>query len=204
MLAMKKIRLAILLLFWLGATVYSQEQTPQLLLHAAQCLEAKKFLPSSEATKLTFGYFLDEKSYPGTKEMYVVIYAAPARSNGLIFAIVLTQQDDHQVFDIQNNASFVLSKDEPIGVSFVTPPLGGTWTQEHLASAIKEIEKQPRFALSVKGSGSCWKMRSSGSFPCMAPIRSGTGTCSSTRRFGLMPEALERNSGQRQSPMPKL
>jgi len=150
MLAMKKIPLAISLLFCLGATVYSQEQAPPLLLHAAQCLEAKQFLPSSKATKLTLGYFLDEKSYPGTKEMYVVIYAAPARSNGLVFAIVLTQQGDHEVFDIQNNASFVLDKDEPIGVSFVTPPLGGTWTQEHLALGIKEIEKRHRFALSVK------------------------------------------------------
>ena len=104
---MKKITLAISLLFWLGATVYSysQEQTPQLLLHAAQCLEAKQFLPSSKATKLTFGYFLDEKSYPGTKEMYVVIYAAPARSNGLVFAIVLTQRDDHEVFDIRSSSS---------------------------------------------------------------------------------------------------
>ena len=74
---MRKITLAISLLFGLSATVYSQEQTPQLLLHAAQCLEAKQFLPSSKATKLTLGYFLDEKSYPGTKEMYVVIYAAP-------------------------------------------------------------------------------------------------------------------------------
>jgi hypothetical protein len=147
---MNKITLAISLLFVLGATVYSQEQTPQLLVHAAQCLEAKQFLPYSKLTKLTLGYFLDEKSYPGTKEMYVVIYAAPARSNGLVFAIVLTQRGDHEVFDIQNNASFVLSKDEPIGVSFVNPPLGGTWTQEHLASAIKEIEKQPRFALSIK------------------------------------------------------
>ena len=98
-----------LLIGSLGATVHSQERPPQLLLHAAQCLEAKQFLPPSKATKLTFGYFLDEKSYPGTKEMYVVIYAAPARSNGLVFAIVLTQQDDHKVFDIQNNASFVLS-----------------------------------------------------------------------------------------------
>ena len=147
---MTQITLAIALLFCLSATAYSQEQAPQLLLHAAQCLEAKQFMPSSKATKLTFGYFLDEKSYPGTKEMYVVIYAAPARSNGLVFAIVLTQQDEHQVFNVQNNASFVLSKDEPIGVSFVTPPLGGTWTQQHLASAIKEIEKQPRFTLSVK------------------------------------------------------
>ena len=64
---MKKITLAISLLFGLVATVYAQEQTPQLLLHAAQCLEAKKFLSSSEETKLTFGYFLDEKSYPGDR-----------------------------------------------------------------------------------------------------------------------------------------
>ncbi|HWG19605.1 MAG TPA: hypothetical protein VG225_03680 [Terracidiphilus sp.] len=147
---MKKITLAISLLFGFGTTVYSQEQAPQLLLHAAQCLGAKQFLPSSKATKLTLGYFLDEKSYPGTKEMYVVIYAAPAKSNGLVFALVLTQPDDHEVFDIQNNASFVLSKDEPIGVSFVTPPLGGTWTQEHLASAITRIEEQPRFMVSVE------------------------------------------------------
>lgn len=147
---MKKITLTISLLFWLGAIVHSQEQTPQLLLHAAQCLEAKKFLPSSEETKLTFGYFLDEKSYPGDRVIYVVKYAAPARSDGLVFAIFLTEHDGHQAFNIQNNAGFVLSKDEPIGVSFVTPPLGGTWTQEHLASGIKEIEKQPRFALSVK------------------------------------------------------
>jgi hypothetical protein len=147
---MKKITLAMSLLFWLGATVYSQEQTPRLLLHAAQCLEVKQFLPSSKATKLTFGYFLDEKSYSPDRVIYLVNYAAPARSNGLVFAVFLTEHDGHQVFNIQNNASFVLSKNEPIGVSFVNPPLGGTWTQEHLASAIKEIEKQPRFALSAK------------------------------------------------------
>jgi hypothetical protein len=147
---MKKITLAVSLLFCLGAAAYSQEQTPQLLLHAAQCLEAKQFMPSSKATKLTFGYFLDEKSYSPDRVIYLVNYAAPARSNGLVFAIFLTEHDGHQAFNIQNNASFVLSKDEPIGVSFVTPPLGGTWTQEHLASAIKEIEKQPRFALSAK------------------------------------------------------
>ena len=88
---MKKITLAISLLFCLGATVYSQEQTPQLLLHAAQCLEAKKFLPSSEATKLTFGYFLDEKSYPGDKVIYVVKYAAPAQLEWVSFCDLLNR-----------------------------------------------------------------------------------------------------------------
>jgi len=90
---MKKITLAISLLFWLGATAYSQEQPPQLLLHAVQCLEAKRFLSSSEAAKLTFGYSLDEKSYPGDRVIYVVKYAAPARSDGLVFAIFLSPGD---------------------------------------------------------------------------------------------------------------
>jgi hypothetical protein len=148
-LSVKNIGFAVLLLTCVAGTAWPQEQPPQLLLHAAQCLEAKQFLPSSKATKLTFGYFLDEKSYSPDRVIYLVKYASPARSNGLVFAIFLTERDGHQAFNIQNNASFVLSKDEPIGVSFVAPPLGGTWTQEHLASAIKKIEKQPRFALSV-------------------------------------------------------
>ena len=38
---------------------------------------------------------------------------------------------------------------------------------------------------------------------CRALIRSGTGTCSRTRRFGLTHEPRKRNSGQRQSPTPK-
>jgi hypothetical protein len=138
-----------LLILICGPTVaYPQEQPPQLLLRAAQCLEAKKFLPASKATKLTFGYFLDEKSYPNDKVVYVVKYASSARSNGLVFAVFLTEKAGRQEFNIQNNASFVLSKTEPSGVSFEDPPLGGAWTQEHLALAIHEIEKQPRFTIS--------------------------------------------------------
>jgi hypothetical protein len=123
---------------------------PQLGFRAAQCLAIKDFLPSSKATRLSFGYLLDEKSYPGDKVIYIVNYAAPTRSNRLVFTIFVTEHDGRQDFNIQNNASFVLSKDEFEGVSFVNPPLGGTWTQEHIASAIKRIEKQPRFIISVK------------------------------------------------------
>jgi hypothetical protein len=128
----RKIKLAISLLICLGATAHSQEQTPQLLFRAAQCLVIKNFLPSSKATRLTFGHLLDEKSYPGDKVIYLVKYAAPARSNGFVVAIFLTEHDARQEFNIQNNASFALAKDESDGVSFVHPPLGGTWTQEHL------------------------------------------------------------------------
>ena len=142
--------LALFLWGCLSTTVCAQEEGPKLLVQAAQCLEAKKLLPPSKATGLTFGYLLDEKSYPGEKVLYLVNYAAPARSNGFVFAIFLTEHDGNQVFNIQNNASFVLSKDDRDGVSFVDPPLGGTWTQEHLASAIKRIELLPRFKLRVK------------------------------------------------------
>lgn len=147
---MKRIMLAISLQFCLGSSIHSQEQTPQLLFSVAQCLAVKHFLPSSKATGFTFGYLLDEKSYPGDKVIYVVDYAARTRGNGLVFAVFLTEKNGLQYFNIQNDASFALSKDEASGVVFVSPPLGGTWTQEHLALAIKRIEKQPRFTISIK------------------------------------------------------
>lgn len=147
---MKKIAFGTLFILFLAATVQSQGQPPKLLFHAAQCLAAKKFLLSSKSSKLTFGYILDEKSYPGHKVVYVVEYATPTRMNGQVYAVFVTEHDGHQIFNIQNNASFVLSKDEPSGVSFVNPPLGGTWTHEHLASAIREVEKHPRFMIPEK------------------------------------------------------
>jgi hypothetical protein len=147
---MKKIKIAILLLICLGATAQSQEQTPQLLFRAAQCLAVKNFLPAPNPTRLIFGFLLDEKSYPGEKLIYIVNYANPARSSGLVFAIILTEHAGHQQFNIQNNARFALSKGEFNGVSFVDPPLGGTYTQKHLALGIKRIEKQPKFAISVR------------------------------------------------------
>lgn len=146
----KTVNIALSLLICLCASGHSQEQLPQLLIRAAHCLEVKDFLPTSHAGKLTFGYLLDEQSYPGDKEIYVVAFASPTRSNGLVFAVWLTEHDGRQVFNIQNNASFALSKHESIGVDFVTPPLGSMWTQQHLASAIKGIEKQPRFTIPVK------------------------------------------------------
>ena len=89
---MTKITLAISLLFGLSATAYSQEQMSQLLLHAAQCLEAKQVPSVLESNEVDSGYLLDAKSYPGTKRNDVEVYAAPARSNGLVFAIVSTKR----------------------------------------------------------------------------------------------------------------
>ena len=119
---MKKIGLETLLILSLGTAVQSQERPPQLLFHAAQCLASRKFLPSSKAARLAFGYLLDQKSYPNQSVVYVVEYAAPARSNGWAYAVFLTEHDGHQVFNVQNNATFVLSKSEPSGVSFCKSP----------------------------------------------------------------------------------
>jgi hypothetical protein len=150
MVAMKKFALIVLLLPCFGTTAQAQQHVPRLLFRAAHCLAVKHFLPQTSTRKPTFGYLLDEKSYPGDKVIYVITFATPTRSNGTVFAVFLSSKHGHESFNIQNNAGFVLSKLEPIGVSFVTPPLGGDWTQEHLASAIREIEKQPRFTISLK------------------------------------------------------
>ncbi len=147
---MKIINVTISALICLGATAYAQERPPKLLLRAAHCLEAKDFLPISRTTTLSFGYLLDETSYPGEKVLYIVNYAAPEQSNGFVFAVFLTEQNGGQDLNIQNNARFGLSKDEFAGILFEDPPLGGTWTQEHLARAINQIERRVRFAIPTK------------------------------------------------------
>jgi len=148
--AMKRNVLAIFALTIIVANAQAQQQAPQILIRAAHCLAAKGFLPSSGTDKFSLGYLLDEQSYPGDKVAYVVAFAVPSRSNGKVFAVFLSSKNSREILDIQNNASFVLSKRAPVGVSFVNPPLGGTWTQEHLVLAIKAIEKQPRFTISTK------------------------------------------------------
>jgi hypothetical protein len=113
-------------------------------------LAAKQFLPPSRKGDRTFGYVLDEKSYPGERMLYVVEYPKPSRREGLVFTIFVTDHDGHRSLNIQNNARFTASKRSDEGVSFQNPPLGGSWTQEHLVSAIKQIEKQPRLAIPAK------------------------------------------------------
>jgi len=137
-----------LLLFMICAA-QAQNRDADLLPRAINCLAAKGFLPPSKSAQSTFGYLLDEKSYPGKETLYIVDYANPSSLDGSVFTIFVTKQDRHPDFDIQNNARFVLSSGGTDGVSFVNPPLGGTWTQKHLVSAIQAIEKQPRFTSSI-------------------------------------------------------
>ena len=136
----------LLLSICLCSTVCAQDPAPKLLRDAAQCLVAKTFLKPS---KLSLGYLITTKDWPGEEVVYVVAYTGPSRSEGYVFTIFVTKQGSHQVFDIQNNAKFVRTKKVTDGVDFVEDPLGGIWTQEHLVAAIKRIEEQPRFEIPV-------------------------------------------------------
>jgi hypothetical protein len=146
--ALKPVLLSMLIFF--SCSSRGQEDGAALLNQAVHCLAAKRFLPLSKMTDGSFGYVLDEKSYPGEKMLYVVKYPKPSRRYGLVFTIFVTDHDGRRDFNIQNNAGFNASKDSDEGVSFTNPPLGGSWTQEHLVSAIKQIAKQPTVALPMK------------------------------------------------------
>jgi hypothetical protein len=129
---------------------HAQDEGAALLPQAVHCLASKNFLPPSKMADGTFGYVLDSKSYPGEKMFYVVEYPKPSRRDGLVFTIFVTDHDGHRDFNIQNNARFIASKHGDEGVAFANPPLGGSWTQEHLISAVKQIAKQPTVALPMK------------------------------------------------------
>ncbi len=128
----------------------AQQGNAALLQRAVHCLSVKQFLPSSRAKDATFDYFLEEKEYPGEKILYVVEFSNSSRRDGLVFSVFLTEHDGLRNFNIQNNASFKLSRNGGHDVQFTEPPLGGTWTQEHLISAIKQIVKQPKAAIAAK------------------------------------------------------
>jgi hypothetical protein len=142
-----KLLLAVTMLMMLSVGANAQEHPPDLLVHAAQCLAAKDFLAPSKSTALNFGYLIDEKSHPGDQVIYIVEYKGSSRSKGWVFVVFLKQQDRRQVFNIQNNGTFVRSKS---GVNFTGEPLGGVWTHQHLVSAIKRIEQQSRFTIPTK------------------------------------------------------
>ncbi len=131
----------LLVLSCLSSTFYAQDQPPKVLLGAAHCLAIGQQdwlgLVHRKVTELNIDYLVDAGYYPGETVLYLVDYTVPSRSEGLVFAIFLRRRDGRRVFDIQNNAKFRRSDNGVQGVDFVDPPLGGTWTQQHLVSVIK-------------------------------------------------------------------
>jgi hypothetical protein len=149
-------RITVPLLVALSSSVlgYPQQPAPKFLNQAIYCLTTKDFLEATKRPSMV-GYFLTTKWYPGDKALYVVVYSNVHRSAGSVFTIFLSAGDDHPVFNIQNNGKFVRSSQangafKKEDVDFVEDPLGGIWTQEHLAMAIQEIGR--RKALEIRTS----------------------------------------------------
>lgn len=143
---MKNACIVVLSLTWCAAAI-AQQGIPPNLLHATQCLAAKRFLPPLHSGTLNFGYATDTESYPGETVLYVVQYLKSNRSNGLVYTVFLTREGGEQVFNIQNNASFEWPTRPDGEIDFVNPPLGGDWTQTRLMSAIRRILAQPRITI---------------------------------------------------------
>jgi hypothetical protein len=133
----------------LGCTGHAQNRARLIVRRAVGCLSAKGFLPRAKASKLTLGYLIDERSYPGKAVLYLVDYPSPSQPAGVVFTIFLSERNGRHLFNIQNNARFAPSGRAQGGVKFLSPPLGGTWTREHLAAAVRRIAGRPRFTLSL-------------------------------------------------------
>ena len=57
----------------------NQNNGAVLLIRAVHCLESKSFLLHSDAKELVFGYFLDTKSWPGKRMLYIADYSNPSQ-----------------------------------------------------------------------------------------------------------------------------
>ena len=139
----------------MGVAAFAQSDPPEIVRNALDCLQRKNFLPSDKRL-LSTAYWVDARSYPGERVLYLVLYERHNYSQGLVFSIFLSGPATRTVFDIQNNAEFLRTRKADAvfkqeGVKFVEPPLWGIWTQEHIAAAIDRIGHKQTFNLSDPG-----------------------------------------------------
>ncbi|MHB1937837.1 MAG: hypothetical protein ACYCOR_14790 [Acidobacteriaceae bacterium] len=144
---MRKNFAALLLLGWLSGAVYAQQQAPPVLAHAAACLASKNQLPISGTTALSLGYWIDAKSYPGKKVLYVAATSGSNHFAGKVFSIFYSEWRHHETFDIQNGTTFVQLDHGKGAISFVVPPIGGEDSEGSFISAIQQLDGQPRFTV---------------------------------------------------------
>lgn len=139
---MAKLSVLLLLVALASNTARSDDTNTKLFLSASHCLTVeRRWLPARDPKAASFetSYFIDTKSDPGVNHIYVVVYTNKDHSKGLAFDLRYKVSAGKTTMDIQNNATFSISRGR---VDFTDPPLGGTWTQTHLASAIMQAAKQ--------------------------------------------------------------
>jgi hypothetical protein len=128
----------------LSAALSAQDRAPALLFEAAQCLatDSHQWIDVHEVKALSLGYKIDKKTFAGGHYLYVIVYSTPKRDQGRVFDIRYKEENRQHVYSIENNADFVKT---PKGINFTEPPLGGTWTQNQLTTAIQQILHQRKW-----------------------------------------------------------
>ncbi|MHB1673698.1 MAG: hypothetical protein ACYCSP_05555 [Acidobacteriaceae bacterium] len=139
--------MALILLGWLGGAAYAQQQAPVLLVHAATCLASKKQLPTSPGTAFSLGSWMDAKSYPGKRVLYVVATSGANHFAGRVFSIFYSERRHREILDIQNGTTFVQLDHGKGPISFVVPPIGGEDSEGSFISAIQQLDGQPRYTV---------------------------------------------------------
>jgi hypothetical protein len=143
---MRQTLILFLLVYYLIPNASSQEKAPELLREATHCLVTEKqgwlAMPKGKSTMFSMAYFVDRKSYPHEEVLYIVSYQTRDHSTGYVFTVFPTQKGSRRIFNVQNNAKFVISSK---GIDFVEAPLGGIWTQEHLEAGIRQAERRPTY-----------------------------------------------------------
>ena len=148
---MSKLAMLFLLILWGGAEVHSQESGSSLLRGASHCLAVEDVdwlaIRSAHVKLIRTSYISSIEPGSGERHIYVIAYGDTRRSNGKIFDLIYQRKGHETLFDVQNNASFIWSGNH---VNLVDPPLGGTWTQTHLLTAVKDAGRQSITQFSVK------------------------------------------------------
>jgi hypothetical protein len=137
-----------------GASLCSNAQSSSKILEgAAHCLATAWLSPEQTSSGImTLAYTSGPTgTFDDGRPVYVVSYTTANRDRGYVFNIALKTEGKLTVFTLQNNARFVRSGKN---VDFVEPPVEGTWTQEHLVSAVNQISLQTTSSFHVKNAKS--------------------------------------------------
>ena len=142
-----QVRCGLIVLTMLASMAFAQQRPSQELTAAVACTYHKGPFgvwaeKPANAKVITAGYVLDVKDYPGERHLLLAVFKD--HHSGQIFDFHVSRGGGKRVFSIENNANFAASGKR---VQFPDPPLGGVWTQDRLASHVREIDQGTRISI---------------------------------------------------------
>jgi hypothetical protein len=133
----------------LGQAPVPAAEIPPRVLDAMHCIKSGDrdwLIPplSDERGLLRFGFKWDRASWPGQRNLFVVIYES--RSIGQVFLLADETKNGKTRLTIANNGRFSV---EGPRIKYLGEILGGIWTHELFDRTIKEVLAKPWFSVSV-------------------------------------------------------